>query len=169
MAEIKSTLDIIMEKTRGLTMTEEEKAVLREKEVERKARGLFQKYLDGAIPFEGFKKELDRLGAGREKALAILRSICIEMMDPNNENDRLCDLLREVAGVDGSHIERALANAGRDLETRRRESMERLRKALAESGISGSAVQPNLHADPQWKENLSQIRERFCTALFSTL
>ncbi len=36
MGEIKSTLDIIMEKTKGLTMTEEEKGAFRKKEGEGK-------------------------------------------------------------------------------------------------------------------------------------
>jgi hypothetical protein len=36
MGEIKSTLDIIMEKTRGLTMTAEEKREFQRKEVEGK-------------------------------------------------------------------------------------------------------------------------------------
>jgi hypothetical protein len=38
MAEIKSTLDIIMERTKNLTMTDEEKASFRRKEAEGKVR-----------------------------------------------------------------------------------------------------------------------------------
>ena len=47
MGEIKSTMDIIMEKTKGLTMTEEEKAEYKHKELTGKVRGLIQKFLDG--------------------------------------------------------------------------------------------------------------------------
>ncbi len=46
MAEIKSTIDLIMERTRNLTMTEEEKEELRNKELTEKAKGWVVRYLD---------------------------------------------------------------------------------------------------------------------------
>ena len=56
MGEIKSTLDIIMEKTKGLTMTEEEKTAFKSKEMEGKVKGALQKFLDGILDVERLKK-----------------------------------------------------------------------------------------------------------------
>jgi len=169
MAEIKSTLDIIMEKTRGLTMTDEEKAAMHDRELEGKTRGLVQKYLDGTIPMAKFQKEWDRLGKDREKALTILKRICVENVEPEGENGPLLELLRDVAGMESDSLERALERAREDLDTRRLESQERIREALAESGIYGSAALPNLNADPQWKEIVFRQKERLHDELLSLL
>ena len=61
MGEIKSTLDIIMEKTKGLTMTEEEKTEYRQQELTGKVRGLIQKFLEGVLKLEKFKVEVAAL------------------------------------------------------------------------------------------------------------
>ncbi len=57
MAEIKSTLELIMEKTKNLTFSDEEKKALREKEVQGKVRGFITKFMDGVM-------NLDTLGQG---------------------------------------------------------------------------------------------------------
>ena len=49
MSEVKSTMDIIMEKARNLTVTDEDKKEFAEKEVRGQIKGLFQKYLDGIL------------------------------------------------------------------------------------------------------------------------
>ena len=59
MAEIKSTLDLIMEKTKGLTMSDEEKEAFQQKELETKLRGSLQKVMEGRLKLERFQMELD--------------------------------------------------------------------------------------------------------------
>jgi len=49
MAEIKSTLDLVMEKTRHLTLSDEEKQEQKEKEFNKKLKGPAQKIQDQAI------------------------------------------------------------------------------------------------------------------------
>ena len=49
MAEIKSTLDIIMEKAKKFSVTEEEKKGFKRQELEGKIKGLVQKALDGVL------------------------------------------------------------------------------------------------------------------------
>ncbi|MCX5842099.1 MAG: hypothetical protein NTY16_11755, partial [Deltaproteobacteria bacterium] len=59
MAEIKSTLELIMERTKNLTMTEEEKENLQKKERAGKINGLVQKYLDRIISVKTLKSEIE--------------------------------------------------------------------------------------------------------------
>ncbi len=167
MAEIKSTLDIIMEKTKGLTMTEEEKAAMRDKELTERSQGLLQKYLDGAISMGKLKEEWSDLGKEQENAQAILTRICMEGIDPETDNGPLLAVLDQVAGTDTGPVGKALERAMADLKASRSKSLEEIRRALAERGISGSAIRPNLNADPQWKEVSSQVRERLHAALLS--
>ena len=58
MGEIKSTLDIIMEKTKGMTMSDEEKRELKKKELSDRLKGLIQKFLDGILTYEDLKGEI---------------------------------------------------------------------------------------------------------------
>jgi hypothetical protein len=167
MAEIKSTLDIIMEKTRGMTMTEEEKAALRDKELAEKSQGLLQKYLDGAISMGKFKEEWCDLAKEQGNAQTILMAICMESIDPEADNGPLLAVLDQVAGMDTDLVGEALERAMTGLEAKRAEALERIRKTLAETGISGSAILPNLNADSEWKEVCSQIRLQLHAALLS--
>ena len=61
MAEIKSTLDLVMEKTRNLTLSADEKAAQQHKEAENRIRGLLQKYLDGVVSKPELKADYLRL------------------------------------------------------------------------------------------------------------
>jgi hypothetical protein len=167
MAEIKSTLDIIMEKTRGLTMTEEEKAAMHDKKLAENSRGLVRKYLDGTISMERFKEEWGDLAKEQENARVILTRICMESTDPEADNGPLLAVLHQVAGADTGVVGEALERARADLEERRAEARERIRTALAGRGISGSAILPNLDADSQWKEVSSRVRQELHALLLS--
>ena len=68
MAEIKSTLDIIMEKAKKFSVTEEEKKGFRRQELEGKIKGLVQKALDGVLDYGRFQTEVVALQA-KEKDL----------------------------------------------------------------------------------------------------
>jgi hypothetical protein len=167
MAEIKSTLDIIMEKTRGLTMTEEEKAAMHDKKLAENSRGLVLKYLDGTISMERFKQEWSDLAEEQENARIILIRICMESMDPEADNGPLSAVLHQVAGADTGPVGKALERAKAGLEERRATARERIRRALAERGISGSAILPNLNADSEWKEISSHVRQELHALLLS--
>ena len=89
MAEIKSTLDLIMEKTRGLTMTEEEKRELREKDLVGKVRGLVQKYLDGALDMDRFREKAAALaGEAVTEFSRILTKEVLSRIEPESDKAR---------------------------------------------------------------------------------
>ena len=48
MSEIRSTIDIMMERTRGMSLSEEEKESLRKEELGKRAKGFRIKLLDAA-------------------------------------------------------------------------------------------------------------------------
>jgi len=58
MGEIKRTLDLIMEKTKNLTMSPEEKEEIRRQEWLKKTRGWIQKFLDDLVDMDKIKTEL---------------------------------------------------------------------------------------------------------------
>ena len=170
MAEIKSTMDIIMEKTKGLTMTEEEKTEYRQQELTGKVRGLIQKFLEGVLKLEKFKVEVAALSAKQENAvnrIIIEESILHIQLGVNNEP--VFRILKETAGVDAGPIremERAFIDRVAGEQADRQKS---LREKLKKRGVSGSSVIPNLKADPDWKIYLSDENETFKAGIRSHL
>ncbi len=61
MGEIKSTLDLVMEKTRHLTLSQKEKEEQKQIEVNKRLKGLLQKYQDNILRKEQLRQELDSL------------------------------------------------------------------------------------------------------------
>ena len=162
MGEIRSTMDIIMEKTKGLTMTEEEKEAFRKKETAGKVRGLFQRFLDGFIDAERLKDEIGSLG---EKRYAVAREAllreCMGRMEPGADNTILLDALENAAGPDIAPIQKIILDYNQDLEQQKMDRKQVMQKHLERLGISGTAVIPNIHADQEWIKHLSEMNKGF--------
>ncbi len=159
MAEIKSTLDIIMEKAKRFSVTEEEKKGFRRQELEGKIKGLVQKALDGILDSERFQVEVTALRA-KDKELVdqILKEEVVARLDVETNSEALLKTLEYMAGHASPFLSRVLAdfekNAEKQKESRRKAFLDDLRKR----GFSGSAIVPNLNADPQWLRARSETR-----------
>jgi hypothetical protein len=161
MAEIKSTLDIIMEKAKKFSVTEEEKQGFKRQELEGKIKGLVQKALDGVLDSERFQVEVTALQT-KEKDLVdrILKEEVVARIELGANNEALLKILENVAGPASPAIRKVLAEfekkAESEKESRRNRALENLRK----KGISGSAVLPNLDADPEWFRAKSDLKRQ---------
>lgn len=143
MAEIKSTIDLIMERTKNLTMTAEEKRELRHRELTEKAKGWVVRYQDGVLGLEALQEEMKQEDEEPETLKKTLRTAILEMLDPEQDQERLFLLLSEVLHVE----EPALTGALADYRTRKKDLLEkeaaRFLAELKESGIGGSALTVN--------------------------
>ena len=162
MAEIRSTLDIIMEKAQNLTVTDEDKKEFAEKEVQGRVHGLFQKYLDGILSMEQFKSEMASFDENRTPmARKELLASSLAAMTVGGENQTLFEMLDVVLGCD---IKPILDLIDEFQEKRGEEGGKREAarlQALKAWGVSGSAVIPNLGADPIWRDFLSYMQKKF--------
>jgi len=162
MGEIKSTLDIIMEKTKGLTLTEEEKKALRKKEVEGKVKGLLLKIIDELMDLENLKIAITAMeekdpGMARE---ALIKD-CLIRIDPESDNRLIFEILEHVARADTASFQKPLSKFHRELDQEKRIREQRLGKKIVEKGISGSAVLPNIRADQEWIHYVQHAKEKF--------
>lgn len=153
MGEIKSTLELIMEKTKGLSMTPEEKEAFRLEEWLKKARGRIQKYLDDLEGVEEIKEEWIRKDNPPRGWEAALKKEILAGLDPDKdeENEKRLRLLKDLLDLPDGPFREAI-QAYKDKvteEARRLEVLERERLKLL--GISGSAVLPNPARHPAWK------------------
>ena len=106
MGEIKSTLDIVMEKTRHLTLSQEEKAEQERSEVKNRLRGLVQKYNDRKLTMAGVAEKLDLLKEAHNlNARDMLTRMLLKGLALGRRNESDIELLAEVCGMDMSEIE----------------------------------------------------------------
>jgi len=166
MAEIKSTLDIIMEKAKQFSVTEEEKQGFKRQELEGKIKGLVQKALDGILDSERFQVEMVALQA-KEKDLVdqILKDEVVARIEVEVNSEALLKILENAAGSGKAVVKKTLA----DFEIKTAKQKDSRRKALLESfkkkGISGSAVLPNVDADPEWARFRLEMRRQLQDAI----
>ena len=168
MAEIKSTLELAMERTRHLTMSEEDKRKLAVREFQEAVNRLALRFLDGQIDLDRFQVEFGRLQTGlfgkAEAAAEIARRI-----DPTADNSLALDLIKHGLGYDISGIEAILEKFRETLHSEDRRTAGRIRVDLLKKGISGSAVIPNLEADKDRATRRETIFEAYREELDATI
>lgn len=163
MAEIKSTLDLVLERTRNLVMTEREKIENARVEFRRSLAGLLQRHQDRALTLKQFRQELVQLQeqTGISDVRAVIEEIAARM-DPDSRSEPLFEILAEVCGVDGKGFESILDDYTDAVEGARQSRIERVRDRLLKvNGISGAAVRPCLEGDKEWEAELRNIRDHF--------
>ncbi len=165
MGEIKSTLDLVMEKTKNLNLSNEEKQVQKNKEIESRLRGLVQKYQDEIISLEQFKAEYKVLhegyrltGTHHERLLNVL---CARI-ELGKDNQVLLDLLFQFADSNIEGISSVLQDYDTAIQSAGETQSQIAKDNLAGAhSISGSAVVPNLESDPAWRIKVKKIRAEF--------
>ncbi len=162
MGEIKSTLDIIMERTKGLTMSEEEKREFKARETAGKVRGLIQKCLDGIIDLDRFRIELEAVKKemkDRSTMERLVREESVDRIEFGGDNSLLFHILESEAGLDVHALEMVVQKFEELLSREKAIRESALLFDLKKRGVSGSAVIPNINADAGWKEYLGRMKK----------
>jgi hypothetical protein len=151
MGEIKSTLDLIMERTKNLSMSPEEKEENRRQEWLKKARGWIQRFLDDLVSSEKVKEELFS-PAPPEGWQGILKKELVDGLEPGRNNEKRLLLMERILNISEVPYREILRSFSHKVE----EEGERQKKALVEhwreKGISGRALVPNLEGHPLWED-----------------
>lgn len=160
MGEIRSTMDIIMERTKGLTMSDEEKRRFREGEMSGRIRGLVQRGMDKTLDMERLKVELAALQEkDREMADRLIGEEFLSRIEPGGDNEFLLNCLSEILGLDTSSLRDKLQTFAHTLEKERTAREAVLRERLEARGVSGSSVLPNPEADPEWVRYVEGMKQ----------
>jgi hypothetical protein len=158
MAEIKSTLDLIMERTKNLTLTEEEKKAIRVKEVKGSIRVWCQRYRDGALTIRNLKENMAGERAAFPAAAALVREECLAHLEPEGDNGKLFQVMEEILGIDTAPFQRLIDDCIKEISAHRGEATRSALAVLQAQGISGTAVLPNLNLSPAWNTRLESVR-----------
>jgi hypothetical protein len=165
MSGIKSAIELAMERTKNLVMTQEERKSLAMKEMENRIRAVVRRYLEGFIESDGVNKEILGVEGDEKSKMLVLTDVMVDEFDVKERNERLLDLLGHVAT-------RASEPLGKDLEGMREVYVrqieggkpavhERILGRLKEMGITGGAVEPNAEEWDEWGESIKAAGEAF--------
>jgi hypothetical protein len=169
MAEIKSTLDIIMERTKNLTMTDDEKASFRRKEAEGKVKGWIQRYQDGAIGLDKLRSDFEKEQAGYPEVHLVLKSQLIGFLKLGGGNEKFLELFEEVLGISADTIQNTIHSLEREIDVLRIERTHGLGEELKKRNIYGSAVIPNPDHDGGWQKCILEVESDLRKQLASLL
>ena len=167
MAEIKSTLDLVLEKTRHLSLSSREKREITKQELEKRIKGMLQKYQDGILTPAELETEYRSIAEEDiQTADRVLVEEIVGRLDLRENNAPLFEALTQIAGFDTAGLE-SVADESRDayrLAAERR-SMDLKNMLSRDYRISGSAVVPNLAVDEPWQRQEREIAAGFKNSL----
>ena len=167
MAEIKSTIDLIMERTKNLSASPKEREAYQRLQREKHIRGLIQRLFDYNLTLDDVKDELEKENKNGRAAetMECLKGALASHVDPETDNERLFRIVNELVGTPEERLRETLAACRQEASSWKADLAERRMKDMESKGISGPAVLPNLEADPQWKirreETLAACSKRF--------
>jgi hypothetical protein len=162
MAEIKSTLELALERTKKIAISEKEKEEIRQKKLMEKAQGLFHRYREGHAPLSELQKEIERMDEKTSAAVRdFLLSQWIDALSLKAEDERL---IKGIQWLKNGRLE-GTPQGFRQLSSQYRQEMEKIRQetrtqlveALKSDGITGSAIEPNVEGDLLWKEAVEKL------------
>ncbi len=161
MSEVKSTIDLIMEKTRGMSLTPNEKDRARKEKIRREVRLLVIPYLRGETSLSRLMESLS------EEALMPALEVLAESLKIDANNSRALDGLQALVGqaqVLTSLVD-DIQSILEEYEARRNEVRDlvgnELLQELARGGISGPAVKPAVDDNPKWLEQRKELEENY--------
>ena len=165
MAEIKSAIELAMERTKNLVMDEAEKKAFARRDFEERLRALMRRFLEGIRDGKQFLEEYRSIRAeSREKGL-LLVDLVLEEFPAMPQKEKAFDLLALVGGELGSGLAGKAESLEKefegDLEAGVPAVRERIARRLAAMGISGGGVEPNLDAWEEWQDAEKELGARF--------
>ncbi len=162
MGEIKSTLDLVMERTRGLSLTDREKDEMRSRELQVRAKSILERFVSEYQGLKWMRSELGGLGLGTSPETGkAVKSAIVARLSLTAENGRLFDILEKVLGEDTKPYKKVVTEFRKLYASERQKSLKLVLEQLAALNISGTAVKPNLGSDPGWKDKSELILSEF--------
>ncbi|OGP75164.1 MAG: hypothetical protein A2V86_06250 [Deltaproteobacteria bacterium RBG_16_49_23] len=157
MAEIKSTLELTLERTKKFTLSEKDKEEIKQKEIQQKIMSLFHRYREGHLHLNEIQKEIERMDekAGKEVKEGLL-SLWIDGLSLDEDDERFLRGIESLKhrNIDEVKVEfrKLITQCQTEKERIKREVRTQLSEALRKEGFGGDAVEPNIEASDPWEK-----------------
>jgi hypothetical protein len=166
MGEIKSALELAMERSKKYVISDEERERIKEKEILQKATGLFHRYQENHLSIHETVREIERMDERtRGTAKEILLSQCAGALSLEEDPERLFSLMESIKNQDLHPIRQefqSLSTAYHEEKEKARQKMGlHLAEILKKAGIYGDAIVPNVEGNDHWKEVLDSLNHSY--------
>jgi hypothetical protein len=165
MGEIKSAIELAMEKTKGLQLSSEEKEKLKEEELHSKAHSLVNRFLVVDFHLKEVEKELAKYHPDqREHLERLILSYLCEAIQLDRDNDLIfqgIEAFQKESKKTIKKIRELMEDYRQRKEKEDKQTKKNLLKKLERQGISGSAVQPKIEGSKEWEESLAKFKPPF--------
>jgi hypothetical protein len=165
MGEIKSAIELAMERTQGLRLSHEEMEKLKEEEIQSKAFSLVNRYLEVDFHLREVERELAKYESRQRQQVETLfiQHLC-EGMNLDRDNDLILQGLQSFRAAKGSTLQKIkdVIQGYREKKQKEYQNTEKdLRIKLERMGISGSAVKAKVEGSPEWEGALAKFKPAF--------
>lgn len=169
MAEIKSTLELAMERTKRFTISGKEKEEMKQKESLQKAASLFYRYRDGHLSLNEILKEIERMDPASTTVKEHLLSQWIDALSLDEDGERILRGIESVKGRVLDTVKKKFHGLLLRYQAEKEKAKEMVgiqsREALRKDGISGSAVEPKLEGSGLWKKEKDKLDRSYARKL----
>ncbi len=165
MGEIKSTLELAMERTKKFAISEKEKEEMKQKEALQKATGLFHRYREGHLSLNEILKQIEKME--KKTAITVRESLLSQWIDALSLDDGDERILKGIESLKGRNLDELkqkfhylLSQYLSEKEKVKEKVKVQFTEALRKDSIYGSAVEPKIEGSEIWKkenEKLDQI------------
>lgn len=164
-SEIKSAIELAMERTKGLVMDDKEKQEAVARELGSRMGGLLRRYLEEMIDLDDFRKEYEKLAGNEAQKKGLLVEAALSEFDLSEDNQKVFDILSFAGGEGDDRLKREIDDLQSEFNNRMAAEVEGVRKSISarleKMGISGNAVEPNVAEWDEWKSAMDQTKSFF--------
>jgi hypothetical protein len=169
MAEVKSTLEIALEKANALEVSSQDREHFKREEALSTARSVFRAYTQHPQRLQSLSEAIQNSGKDPTLLRQCLVEVFLESLDPANPSERIWEGLGELGLGDTGTLRRTFKKMIEDDTKARKKGAEKveilLRDSLSKAGISGTAVEPNIEQSGQWKDVVTNLDQRLSAEL----
>jgi hypothetical protein len=160
MGEVKSTLDLVMERTRHLSLSEDERDRQKRTDYEKRLQGFLLRYAEDAITADELQQRVASLLTEMKiRDEKLLLHAVFKRIDPDADNARWMSLLADAVPEALISLKEILSDYHRKRNDLLAAGGRRLQKRLDERhAIRGTAVVPNAEKDSQYVEQVSRLK-----------
>lgn len=166
MAEIKSTLELALERSKRFTLSEKEREEIKQKEIQEKVLSLFYRYGEARLSLNELQKEIERMEEGVRKSVKEGLFRCwLEALSLSGENERILGgiewLKQQSLDEVKENLQMLVVQYQREKGRIKDEVRAQLLEALKKEGFSGDAIEPDVEMSQPWEKALSILDQEY--------